>query len=1205
MGRGRTSNSSSSSNSSNNNNSSRLRRRNTSSYYNSNNSDSLGNDNATSTADDIKSSGHYNSALHSIDKFHNDSIPCCNAIREIVCDIFPDVIVSEDVEGQGNNNNNSSNSNSNSNSNNNDSKRKAIPSKKASLLSLIIRQYLLDERQKERTVGGSSSIDQSNGGSNNGSTATSNQKKKRKKKKKKQTQTGTVAEAPNESVTVTVTVGDVSASAAAPPPPAPATTDCISTSTSSCITKEINIDSATTIIEEEPLITQTKNKKNTCAVPTAEGFNVLLDEILIQQQQSSSSISSNNNALSSPPENRTLQSLFDYIHKKYNNHGSQTTTTKNKKGSTHSNSNSNSNGGFNANSHNKTASFPSIALRELSDRICNNIKCIPCKRATEQYIDAISKPSIKSNNNKSSCSIDWGDVVMNLNQNSGNSNNNNSNSNNNNSSDRDKNNDEKIKKIDARATEEIRSFHLDSESIRVSPKEDKKCSLNNATTSAYTLPGPDGIVHDYGDDDFDHNYYALMEEGNGGNAVNATRKENSDEKDASVDEGLMLNVIKVQKSGAKFIELSPSEYPMTLRRFINLIKEVVVPCGLNELENYNQVTLTKDGEQGEGDDVSKNVILDLRQRYNNLLSDIVQMIRRIQSIFIEIKNCLEDATANSGPSTKFGVKASQALLSCEKKQLAYMEEVALFLNRIHSCTTQARLIKHDDHKWIIEFVARLWDNYEESVRSFVEPSLEYLWKVIQLNSKHTGSVPQMYNCPITRGYLIDMLSKKRDIIEHLLQRNIIDKLLQRYTEKNAVSKPPSTFDIENPTEEQSQNNLERILLLSTYFSWLKKDSGIDTSPGFDCKAIITERNELVCSRVFGSKVSTILEAHSSRITNLRSKGQGCVELVDGQSIDGSFVVPQNYATFWDTNKIMIEEKLMEDEILSDKERSFACDVPEMTNLCGLIEYINKQCRLSRDIQVAEAMEKNDSSGGIAKHHKMPKWIRKIHSTEEEEEPQDKEGQASIATTKCNGGSGKRRVMCILSACLYSWIEERCMEWHADLTHEELLLDADEELANLGKVNTSSQRSKKSKKKKRKSSGKKETNQNLHTNKEDTNGCSSQIEPILEENEAESGDQADTIREENEVEFVSKEDKDEKEEKKDNDTEESLLSASYTHSQRVKEGHGDEEDFNVDCNQLEEYNVNITVFDRSSQTSVEDYLCERFYQILKDGEFIII
>jgi hypothetical protein len=39
---------------------------------------------------------------------------------------------------------------------------------------------------------------------------------------------------------------------------------------------------------------------------------------------------------------------------------------------------------------------------------------------------------------------------------------------------------------------------------------------------------------------------------------------------------------------------------------------------------------------------------------------------------------------------------------------------------------------------------------------------------------------------------------------------------------------------------------------------------------------------------------------------------------------------------------------------------------------------------------------------------------------------------------CHGGGSRRRIACILATLLYKWLEDRCKEWHSELTQKEIL-----------------------------------------------------------------------------------------------------------------------------------------------------------------------
>ena len=65
--------------------------------------------------------------------------------------------------------------------------------------------------------------------------------------------------------------------------------------------------------------------------------------------------------------------------------------------------------------------------------------------------------------------------------------------------------------------------------------------------------------------------------------------------------------------------------------------------------------------------------------------------------------------------------------------------------------------------------------------------------------------------------------------------------------------------------------------------------------------------------------------------------------------------------------------------------------------------------------------------------------------------------------KCSGDGGEHRVSSILSGLIYRWLEAQCLEWHAELTRDELLKSMEESAV----VDIPSEGGRKSKKKKKK------------------------------------------------------------------------------------------------------------------------------------------
>ena len=1104
--------------------------------------------------DRVKSSGHYNHALHtSFDKCHNYSIPCCDAVREIAHDIFPDIV----CQFENSNKNNLSSieprqqqqlqeDNSESKSSNKKKKKKSKNNEVSSpsivssssaliqqptLLSQIIRQYLLENRQNE-TIRNSS-------GSQNGKITNAATKKKRKKKKKKQSSSTTTTSLPisssfhaginrttsdiknDKSVGTTSTsegkeddLSDFSPSQ-----------DLIESTAIAALSKEGGGSKPVESIMNE------KSRDPTTIIHDAADYkskiNTLLDHILFQQKTKQANVIPTLPSVSPPPQNRTLLSLFDFIHTKYNEHQQQSKKQSMKRSSSSSSTKIMNNNKF----------ILRISLREISNIVCDQIKCVPCKRDVEQHLDELyKKPAPVSTH---TFPVDWGDVV----------NDNKSNCTNNQSND---SHEEQEKSLFE--DEIIKSFQINPNNVMIKSKRKR---LNSIT-------GPHELIDDhYGknscgvEPSFD---YALMEEGKGENtAITSECKQDRNNN----QQGLRMNVVRDKSSNMKYIEISSTHHPLTMDHFINVIKDVIIPCGLHEIENFAKPFRSQgqdDTNVEEEEQVSPEILSELSRRYKKLCHELLLLWQRSKSNLSLFKTKLRSLE----PSSKFDLKASQAIRDCEELLFQYMESVAEFLIKVHTSAIYAGVVNHEEQKWVTKLVEKLWTYFEETIASFVEPSLNHLWKVIQLDKNRTGSVPQPYNCPIRRQYLIEMLIKKGDTINKLGDK--IQQVMPMLIDEHSVN--------ETLTPE-SGCVLTRLVSQAVYFSWKFKEECIESFNN-DIKTLLSLRNDLVCHSICQSKVSVILDTHARRMLNLRTETERLADIIDHVQDNENKVIyypPKKYDVHWNTNKIMIEEKMIEYDILRDQERSYTSDTSNMSNLLSLSEHLCKQCRLLDGINGSERLKESDQEA-LVKVHQIPKWSHNLDKNSEESEKGEKLNNG-CSSEKCVGGNGQRRVMCMIIACLYSWVQERSREWHADLTQEELLMGADDESADLNVKSNSEggSRNRKGKKKKRKA----RKDSNLKSDDQEVNAKpAARVEPISEERENYTGDI--------EVNMT-----------KDNNTRPMQIDEIDQHGSNPVE---------LDAG-FEDIDVNIFVIGKESAMSAQDYLSERFVRILKDDNYVIL
>ena len=254
--------------------------------------------------------------------------------------------------------------------------------------------------------------------------------------------------------------------------------------------------------------------------------------------------------------------------------------------------------------------------------------------------------------------------------------------------------------------------------------------------------------------------------------------------------------------------------------------------------------------------------------------------------------------------------------------------------------------------------------------------------------------------------------------------------------------------------------LRRLAAFGEYFSFKGSNSlqALHTLLK-ETEEIMALQNKLVCATINQTELSTILNIQSDRCASLYKKSHFICKLLNDrfEEID----MDQKDKFTWQANTIMIEENLIAyDEIhRTEVEPSHETDLSEVLTLCEFVKNILNQCRF---FNVVEAKASTPNSG---EREEIPAQVLKIC-------------EKAFSGLKCEGGCGLRRITGILSAYLYFWLQERCMEWHSDLTHQELMMETEEEMLQEIKENAIKEKKKSKKKKKRKGSSKKIRYQSL-------------------------------------------------------------------------------------------------------------------------------
>ena len=1090
-------------------------------------------------------------ALFEYDKCHNTSAPCCNALRNIVNDIFPDVALEQEKNA---------NANANANANLDASvlkgeemqpqalwtseksekdKSASTSSATPSLFSLMVRKHLLEDRMRRlggnlndcesKNENGSSNCNETKtaiaasvaptGTSTSTSTSTLASKKKRRKKKKK-------SKASDNSNSVV-----------------------------SCQSQSQSQSQSQT--KKQSLVQRQGNDN----VDDASKLDTMLDQILIQPQPSSIIL----------PQNRDLVSLFEYVSSRCQPSSSLSQTNSelssslpspspssppsktskhnkqsNRRGSkSTSNSNSNDNNSSNNSTH-TCVEIPTIPMQEMNEMI-NQITCKDCEISCIKYLERISYHSHSSSSRMNSNGISSGSSRLNISSGldvgwGGYQDQVESNDNDNQNHGNGDSHDNDIDIDNNNGYRTISSISLDKKSVALN--QDKSQSQSRSIGNNINIKS-DAHAFDYD----------LMEEGgyanantntssnsHGSNGDNGPRSTTTDQTKVS---GLHFDLIQENGSLQKSLRLGlAGNLSFTMEAFDCLMKDVIFPCGLKE-----EALLTKE-------DVKK--LKAKTEKLSEYLSDAVRC--SLPQTLSDAQKALDDAEEYLKSPGAFNVKAIKSLRNCCQLQFLYMEKFREFLSKLESRTVHMQTSKHEHQKWVCDLMNRLWNSYMNCSSTLVEPSLRCMWEGIQLDSNRTGSIPLHCNSPPQRENLKKML-EKRLLILVKLQDKVESELLSCPENIDGCSLIPvlrvlATFGEYFALKEDIESkNLKEVL------------TGIDS--------MMQLQNEMICSTINQTDVDTIKQMQSDRCSRLHEKIMQVCKIVNDrlEFID----LDKNDRLTWQANTIMIEENMMayEENREGGTERSLALDLNEVLNLCEFSKNILYQFRFYSAIEAKSTMGKSHLNGQI------PTQVMKIC-------------EGIFASLKCEGSCGLRRVSGILSAYLYFWLQQRCMEWHADLTHQELMIETEKELLDEVKENAANDRKKKAKKKKKKRKGStkisslqgveaKELSESLgETSLELVENR--QISPIGIENfplnrspsDADVGDSFQSKP----IEIAVMED----------DASSQLATDETAECASSQEG------------ELEEEYIQVCVIDKGEKMSVEDFLCARYFNALGDDNF---
>lgn len=513
--------------------------------------------------------------------------------------------------------------------------------------------------------------------------------------------------------------------------------------------------------------------------------------------------------------------------------------------------------------------------------------------------------------------------------------------------------------------------------------------------------------------------YALMEEG--GNDCKANDIQDAVDPYKSVEERHGYNIEIIKNGDAKYFRFkfkSTCPSSATMRDFDCLLKDVIIPCGMSKIANI----IPEDILQKLSGDIEVHW-----EKYTKLHMDLEGCTKKMTDKLFEAEQRLLD-------SPTFNPRAFSILQECENIQHSFLTKCREILLHLDERTVFLQAVPNEKQRWTRNLMRSLWEIYFDTTEVLSKPYLIDMWKGIQLHSNRSGSVPLVCNSPPARDSLHRMLVERQ---------TILSKLFDEMTNLLLVSK----MDKEQP--------VKVMLVLGEYFHFLCESKRNDKAT-IEChlEQVLEFHHDLICRVIYKRIAKDMKNIFSEK----------CIRLYDNlgnldrdvQTLENSSLMSKSESYDWKTNMIMMEEfdECFKCAMQEEKEDSFEPSIEQDTNkihhLCEYVKTLHGQIQLLRIFQCRNSeVIRNLSDIDI------PQQLYKLCEN------------TTLSPSICERYCGQRRIAAVLSAFLYCWFQQLCMEWHADLTRQELMTETENELLEIESKVESSKSKKKSKKKKSK------------------------------------------------------------------------------------------------------------------------------------------
>lgn len=479
-------------------------------------------------------------------------------------------------------------------------------------------------------------------------------------------------------------------------------------------------------------------------------------------------------------------------------------------------------------------------------------------------------------------------------------------------------------------------------------------------------------------------------------------------------------------------------FPLCTDTIINLIKLIILPCGLVEAvgstEGFGENNDHKQQQQQLG---NAELVAIAKEACDHV--DVFQaFFANADTSLLQMEEVMDRAIQKDTERSVFSPIVWKLLQEGDEKCNDLSRQLAtLMMNVFKLSCFVGWSAKCGDA--ITAYVKRIWDMYLKRLIQLSTFTSTYHTRLLKMSNG--GAIQQVYSNKVARDLLLQFIGNKVDMLKELvldLKSNLFGEeesissvvelcVLRAY--RNHVERLDSELErifVDQENEDMIKELITTQINLSqrTHYSPCAddlKDKTTDQRNGFiDFSRTVRTRIILIEDLALKSKKDFLgnhytmsqdiyydISKEIERLPSSRTNGGDIDEIID----DSSLLLKQSNA--------LIMQMLA---VLTSRQRN--------KSLMGSLD-IPLRLELWADFAVKRAKYydtvKGDMKGTITSYF-----------------PDD----SKEVLDNCDGGSegGMRRISSIFAGLVYRWLETRCSEWHAELTRDELLESMDMEVS---------------------------------------------------------------------------------------------------------------------------------------------------------------